>query len=158
MEKITDYLLEAREELKRLEHIIYVSLKYTRTVDVIVNALNRLVDVYDLIIQAYLEKAKLDQKFSVLPKSPALRAKQLVELYPEDEKLAHYLTFYHFLKTVLKLPHSKRREYRRHVTLIVDLEKSTAEMNIDNLTNCERFVHDFFNYSWEQIIGPRKEA
>jgi len=56
---MNDYLLEAREELKRLEHIIYVSLKYTRTVDVIVNALTRMVSTFDLIIEAFLEKAKI---------------------------------------------------------------------------------------------------
>ena len=33
---MNEYLLEAREELKRLEHILYVSLKYTRTVDVLI--------------------------------------------------------------------------------------------------------------------------
>ena len=33
-----EYLIEAREELNRIEHIIYVSLKYTRTTDVLRNA------------------------------------------------------------------------------------------------------------------------
>ena len=47
---MNESLIEAREELKRLEHIIYVSLKYTRTVDVILNALKRMVSTYDFII------------------------------------------------------------------------------------------------------------
>ena len=78
---MNDYLLEAREELKRLEHIIYVTLKYTRTIDVLINALHRLVEIYDLIIEAYLEKAKLEGLIEALPKSPALRATVLIDLY-----------------------------------------------------------------------------
>jgi len=152
-----EYLLEAGEELKRLEHIIYVSLKYTRTVDVIINALNRLVDVFNLIIEAFLEKAKTEDKIDALPKSPALRATRLGELFPEDQDLQRYLSFYSFLKNVLKLPHTKRQEFRRHVTLVVELEKCTAEMDIDNLTNCERFVHRFFNYALEKIMGKIEE-
>ena len=152
-----EYLLEAREELKRLEHIIYVSLKYTRTVDVIRNALNRIVDMFDLLIEALLEKAKEENKLDVLPKSPAFRATKVRELYPDDLKLLSYLEFYAFLKNILKLPSKKREEYRRHVTLIVELENSTAEINIDNLVNGERYVHDCLKYVRVIIEGIIEE-
>jgi hypothetical protein len=152
-----EYLLEAREELKRLEHIIYVSLKYTRTVDVILNALNRLVNVYDLIIEGFLEKAKREGLLSAVPRSPAFRATKLGELYPDDKDLQKYLSFYQFLKTVLKLPQKKREEYRRYVTLIVEIDQSTAEIDIDNLTSCEKFVHRFLRYAWEKVEGRKEE-
>ena len=151
MEHIIDILLEAREELKRLEHIIYVSLKYTRTVDVIINALNRLVGIYDLLVEALMEKAKSEGKISSLPKSPALCAKRLGEMFPEDEELQKHMQFYSFLKTILNIPHKKHREYRRHVALVVDINNCTAEANIDNLTNCERFVHKFYHYARQKI-------
>jgi hypothetical protein len=156
-EEMNEYLMEAREELKRLEHIIYVSLKYTRTVDVILNALNRLVDTYDLMIEAFLEKAKEEGLIDSLPKSPALRGTTLSKLYTEDEELQKYLKFYFFLKNILKLPYGKREEFRRHVTLIVELENSTAEMDIDNLTNCERFMHKFYTYAKAKIDGIVEE-
>ncbi len=156
-ETLQEYLFSAHEELKRLEHIIYVSLKYTRTADVILNALNRLINVYDVIIEAFLLKAKEEGTMASLPKSPALRATRLAELYPEDPELQNYLTFYHFLKNVLKLPHTRREEYRRHVTLVVELDKSTAEIDIDNLTNCEKFVHSFFHYARRKILGIKEE-
>ncbi len=154
---MNEYLLESREELKRLEHIIYVSLKYTRTVDVLINALNRMVSTFDLIIEAFLEKAKEENLIQSLPKSPALRATTVTDIYPDDKELQKYLTFYAFLRTILKLPYSKREEYRRHVTLIVQLEKSTAEINIDNLVNCEKFIHEFYKYAWGVIVGNPQE-
>ncbi len=150
---MNEYLLEAREELKRLEHIIYVSLKYTRTVDVILNALNRMVGTYDLIIEAFLEKAREEGRIENLPKSPALRAKKAGELFENDTQLQKYLLFYTFLKTILNLPHQKREEYRRHVSLVVTMDNSTAEIKIDNLTNAEKYVHAFLNYAWIQVTG-----
>jgi hypothetical protein len=154
---MNDYLLEAREELKRLEHIIYVSLKYTRTVDVIINALNRMVGTYDFIIEAFLEKAKEEELLTALPKSPALRAKRLGELYPEDEQIQKNLNFYVCLRTILKSPQRKRQEFRRHVTLIVNQENSTVEVEIDHLVNCERFIHKFLYYSRKIIEGIQDE-
>ncbi|MDP3990062.1 MAG: hypothetical protein Q8Q01_02550 [archaeon] len=152
-----EYLLEAKEELKRLEHIIYVSLKYTRTVDVIINALNRMVGTFDSIVEAFMKKAEIDGTIESMPRSPALKAKKLRELYPEDPILQKYLTFYDFLKKVLKHPYQKRQEYRRHVNLIADFENSTAEMNIDNLVNCEKFVHQFLKFSQERILGKKDD-
>lgn len=154
---MNEYLFEAREELKRLEHIIYVSLKYTRTVDVIIGALNRLINVNDLIIEGFFIKGQGEDSQLVMPKSPALRATRLQEMFPEDKDLQKYLEFYAFLKTVLKSPYLKREEFRRHVTLIVNLEKCTAEIDIDNLTSCEKFVHRFYRYALEKIMGIKEE-
>lgn len=152
-----EYLLQAREELKRLEHIIYVSLKYTRTVDVIINALNRLVSTYDFIVMAFLEKAIAMGKTEGIPKSPALRATRVAQCFAEDKKLQNYLAFYTFLKTILNSHYERREEYRRHVTHIVELEKATSEQNIDSLESCEAFLHDFYTYSWETLVGKPEE-
>jgi len=154
---MNEILLEARNELKRLEHIIYVSLKYTRTVDVITNALNRMVSTYDLVVDAFLEKAQEEGKIDVLPKSPALRARRLAEIYEHDQELQKYLKFYTFLKTILTLPYERRQEYRRHVTRIVALENATAELCIDNLTNAEKYLHKFLMYAWHTIVGMPEE-
>ena len=152
-----DTLLEAREELKRLEHIIYVSLKYTRTVDVILGALRRMVATCDFMIEGYLEKVIMDKKIDSVPKSPALRAKHVEEIYSDDKELLIYLKFYRFLKHVLKQQYTKRREYRRHVTLVAPQANSTIEINIDNLVNCERFMHSFFTHTWHTLIGKPEE-
>ncbi|MBI4147477.1 hypothetical protein HY494_02390 [Candidatus Woesearchaeota archaeon] len=154
---MNEYLLEAREELKRLEHIIYVSLKYTRTVDVINNALNRMVSTYDFVVEAFLEKALEDKILDSMPKSPALKAKKLAELYPEDPLIQKNLHFYFSLRNILKSACQKRQEFRRHVTLIVAFEDSTVEVEIDTLVNCEKFIHYFLNYAQGAIEGIVEE-
>lgn len=155
--QMEDYLFEARDELKRLEHIIYVSLKYTRTVDVILNALQRMVSTYDLIVEAFLKRAQEEGKISALPKSPMLRVKNLLEMYPEDKILYNYLRFYAFLKDLLKRPHERREEFRRHVTLIAEVDNGTIEIKIDTLLNCEKYVHDFLTYARKELLHEKDE-
>jgi len=152
-----DNLLEAREALKRLEHIIYVTLKYTRTVDVLINGLKRLVNCFDFIIEALLERAKSEDLIAVLPKSPGLRANQLGELFPENKELQKYLSFYACMKITLNSQYEKRQEYRRHVTMIVQMENSTCEVDIDSLENYEKFAHGFFGYAGRIIEGKKEE-
>ncbi|HIH11631.1 TPA: hypothetical protein HA241_05545 [Candidatus Woesearchaeota archaeon] len=154
---MNDYLFEAREELKRLEHIIYVSLKYTRTVDVILNALHRMISTMEFIIEAFLIQKVEQGEMTALPKSPALKATTLAGLCPDEAQLQKYLTFYAYLKTILKLPYTKREEYRRHVTFVVQLENSTSEIDIDTLTNCEKIVHQFLTYAYEKVAGVKEE-
>ena len=54
-------------ELRRADHLIYVSLKYTRTCDVIKNAIKRLLSAFDLMFVDYLEKMKYEKKIEEVP-------------------------------------------------------------------------------------------
>jgi hypothetical protein len=154
---MNEHLIEAREELKRLEHIIYVSLKYSRTVDVLMNALNRLVSVYELLIGALLEKAIEEGKADAMPKSPARQGLKLGEVYEDDEVMKLHLTFYQYLKNILKSSYARREEFRRHVTHIVELDKSTSEIDIDCLENMENFAHKFLQHARDLIEGKKVE-
>lgn len=51
-------LFFASQELKRAEHLLYVSLKYTRTADVMQSFIARLVACFDFIIDGLLKKKR----------------------------------------------------------------------------------------------------
>ena len=57
-----DYLDQIKSELKRADHLFYVSLKYTRTVDVIRSMIQRLLNAFDISFEALLEKTKKRRK------------------------------------------------------------------------------------------------
>lgn len=154
---MNEYLQDAREGLKRLEHTIYVTLKYTRTVDVIRNTLNRLVSIFDHIIVALLEDAKEKELITAIPKSPSLKSTLVTKTYPEDIFLSKFIAFYAFLRDILNTRYTKREEYRRHVTLVSNLKNKTAEMDIDNLGTCEIIAHRFYKYAEEFIEGKPEE-
>ena len=49
---------EAVKEIKRVDHLFYVSLKYTRTVDMMKHMLDRLISTFQHGIMVMLRKAK----------------------------------------------------------------------------------------------------
>ncbi len=130
---MNDYFEEAKEELKRVEHIIYVSLKYTRTVDIIRNALQRMVSACDLIIEGILWHRFERKDIPEIPKSVKEKVSLVKKLYKDDKELERYIIFYLFLRDLIKAPFTRREEYRRHVTMVSQLKKQTAEITIDVL-------------------------
>ena len=106
---------EAKDELKRADHLIYVSLKYTRTCDIILNIFKRLVASYDSAILASLEKSKEQGKTEFIPESKMLRAESLYRL---KRKFKEHLKLYFFMKKVIVSDFGRREEYRKHVTML----------------------------------------
>ena len=68
-----DYEESAEEELKRADHLLYVTLKYTRNVDVIKNIIKRLINAYDYAVLEALKYLKVKNISDV----PRRRVKQL---------------------------------------------------------------------------------
>lgn len=124
----------AVEELKRVDHLIFVSLKYTRTVDVIKNTVNRIISCFDFGMDALLLYAKEKKMVEELPLIPALKLELLEKIFKENKELLEYLKFYLELRKIIKAEYSKREEYRRHVTMTAHLsDKRSIEVNIDIL-------------------------
>ena len=153
---MSEYLEEAREELKRVDHIIYVSLKYTRTVDIVRNALNRMVSAFDYIIEGILDHNREKKKIARIPPVQKEKIETLAELYKDDLELKRFITFYTFLRELVKAPYNRRDEYRRHVTMIAELKNQTAEVDIDVLEdNYDVMAKKFLDYA-EILIGLKK--
>ena len=153
---MSEYLEEAREGLKRVDHIIYVSLKYTRTVDIIRNALNRMVSAFDYIIEGILDHNREKKKIPRIPPVQKDKIETLAELYKDDLELKRFITFYTFLREIIKAPYNRRDEYRRHVTMIAELKNQTAEVDIDVLEdNYDVMAKKFLDYA-EILIGLKK--
>lgn len=143
---------DAREELKRVDHLIFVSLKYTRTVDVILNVVKRLMNAYDFAIDALLkfavEKKIIDED---IPKSPLARC-DLVKSKFHDEIIKDNIDLYLLFRKVVKSEHERINEYRRHVALKTLVENKEIELNIDNLTEYYNLIKEFIKYIDDLII------
>ena len=158
LDSIEEYMLEGREELKRVEHIIYVSLKYTRTTDVLRNAILRFVSFFDIMFEGYMVQALEKELITKIPTSPALRVTRLVDMNPDDEDFRKFVVYYFFLKDLLMKDYGKINEYRRHVGMVFDLDNSSSVIiNIDNLETCEYYAHKFFHFSTNFLGISKKE-
>ena len=93
---------EAREELKRADHLIFVTLKYTRTVDVIKNIIKRLINAFELATDDALVYAKKKRKIATIPMLQKLKCDMLSKVI-KDERIKEYRDFYNMLKTLKPL-------------------------------------------------------
>lgn len=140
-----DYFDDATEELKRVEHQIYVSLKYTRTVDVLFNIIQRMIDAYELMIDGLLHFAKEKGTIHDTPSSPLRKGELLKKLY-NDAKIHENLDLYFLLRKIQKASYERENEYRRHVTIVTTIENKQEIVNIDIITKYYHFQKDFLHY------------
>ena len=142
------------DEVKRAEHLYYVSLKYTRTVDVIRSTMERLINTFDNGFLTVLLFAKQKKKVKEIPPSPILRAKELerLNIYPEMN-LPEYLLLYAKLRMLMRLPYTRREEFRRHVTMVVQTEAGPEEINIDIIGEYYQKTFDFLK-NLKNLVRP----
>ena len=69
----------AEQELKRADHLMYVTLKYSRTAEVIKSVIKRLINAYDFAVLEALKYLKVKNISDV----PRKRVKQLEEKMPQ---------------------------------------------------------------------------
>lgn len=147
------YISDAVEELKRAEHLIYVSLKYTRTCDIIKHVIERLIACYDFMFNHLLEKAKDQNEIEVIPFAPAAKAESLKKLYADNDFIQENLNFYLFLRKLSRAKFTRRQEYRRHVTMTTILDDGVVETKIDHVQEHFNKTKEFIEYVKEEIEG-----
>jgi len=153
---IEEERINAREELKRADHLIYVSLKYTRTVDVIASVIARLISAQQMTINAlleWLEKKKKLKKVD-LSKPYKIKVEWIREKLKKDSNVINFLDFYDYLTKIMKAEHIKREEFRKNVRMVVEDKNGNIvnEIGIELLKEYYKKVCDQIE-NIEKMIG-----
>ena len=146
----------ARDELKRVDHLFYVSLKYTRTADMMRHMIERLINAFSFGVDSLLKYAKEKKKISSLPDNPAMKCSLLLRTFAGDD-LRNQINLYLMLRKIIRCEYSKREEFRRHVTMTCMMDKGEViEVNIDVLKGYYDAARAFINYV-SMIVEERGE-
>jgi len=130
MEFLEDQVDTPEDELKRADHLVYVSLKYTRTCDIMKNAIKRMIAAYELSINEYLENIRKNKKIKEVPtnfKEKVALVKSLI-----GSSVNKYLLLYNLLKRIDKAEYTAIEEFRKNVTLKTK-EKNSLDIKVENL-------------------------
>ncbi len=141
----------AREELKRADHSIFVSLKYAKTIDILKNTVKRLISACELGILEVSEFLKKKKKIKVVPAVAKLRADLALKYFPETKE---FIDFYFFLKNIDKAKFDKKEEYRKNVTLIITVDNKKVDMNIEMLKEFYKKSIEFIDLV-DNIVGNK---
>lgn len=143
---------KAKEELKRVDHLIYVSLKYTRTCDVFKSIIERMINAIDFMIEAMLKKAKDEKKVDSIPQQPIAKCLLCADKTSHPE-LKEMCEFYLLLKKIDKTEFCRSKEFRRHVTMTVVLDGKNVEVNIDNITEYYKKIRSYYEKIRKIVYG-----
>ncbi len=147
----------AIQELKRVDHLFWVSLKYTRTVDVIKHVIDRLISCIGFGLESLLKHAKEKKLITTIPENAGLRCDLLKKTFPDNLELMDYINFYLRLRKLSKAEYTRREEFRRHVTMIATIDKGEViEVSIDSLKEDYEKTKNFIGFV-KRIINEEKE-
>ncbi len=124
---------EILKEKTSADHLFYVSLKYTKTCDVILNLIARWKSMIEMCFDALLEKALKEKKILNLPKSPKEKIEMMRKVYKKSPIIQEVVSVYIFFRRIPELNKTREGEFRKNVNLkIIELNKIT-EINMDKL-------------------------
>tara|TARA_Y100000034_G_scaffold136314_1_gene212138 strand:+ start:2549 stop:2974 length:426 start_codon:yes stop_codon:yes gene_type:complete len=126
------------------DHLLYVSLKYTKTCDVIINLLHRWKIMIELAMDHLIEQAKKEKKWKAVPDAPRAKLIQLKKIYASNKEVSDAFELYELFRDLEKLDKVRENEFRKGVNLKVTYKDDIVDIDLEKLKEyaavLERFI------------------
>jgi len=127
------------------DHLLYVSLKYTKTCDVILNLVARWKSMIELSFDAILAKSFENKKIPNVPGSPKQRVEFMRKYFKKNEGIQEVIPLYIFFKRIPDLEKKREGEFRKNVNLKIIEENKITEINLEKLKEYSEIVERFIS-------------
>ncbi len=128
------------------DHLWYVSLKYTKTCDVIINLLLRWKRMIEISMDLLVERSKKQKKWKPVPEAPRAKLVQLKKIYANVPEVAQTFELYEFFRDIEKLDKVRESEFRKGVNLKVSYRNDFVNVNLDKLAEYSALLERFISY------------
>jgi len=128
------------------DHLLYVSLKYTKTCDVIINLLLRWKVMVEKAMDVLIDKAKKKKKWKPVPDAPRAKVVQLKKIYAKEKLVIEVLELYEMFRDLNKLEKIRESEFRKGVNLKVKYKNDFVNVNLDKLKEYADLLERFISY------------
>lgn len=128
------------------DHLLYVSLKYTKTCDVIINLLSRWRNMISKGVDRLVEKAKKEKKWKEIPDAPRAKLLQLKKIYSNVPEITETLKLYELFREIDKLEKVRENEFRKGVNLKVEYKGEIININLVQLKEYANTLERFISY------------
>jgi len=126
------------------DHLLYVSLKYTKTCDVILNLLLRWRKMIETSINEILKHAKKKKKVSSVSTNVVERIEQIRKIFKKNKDFLKVIDMYEMLRKVEDLRRERIGEFRKNVTLKIFYRGKEINVNLEQLKiyaeSLEKFI------------------
>jgi hypothetical protein len=128
------------------DHLLYVSLKYTKTSEVIMNLIIRWTIMIEYSFDAMMAHAKKKKMIKSIPTSPKPRLDLLRETFKKDKIVIETLDLYEMFRRIETLKKESEGEFRKNVALKVMYRGEQIKINLDMLKEYSMTLEKFINY------------
>ena len=127
------------------DHLLYVSLKYTKTADVMLNLIARWTSMIDLSISELLETAKKKKLITSIPVAPKPKLELAREIYKKNQDIMSALELYEFFKRVPDLEKLRENEFRKNFCLKALHKGEWLVIDMDKLKEYSQILERFIS-------------
>ncbi|MDP1729151.1 MAG: hypothetical protein Q8L27_03040 [archaeon] len=137
------------------DHLLYVSLKYTKTCDVIINLLKRWTVMINDSVDGLLEQLKKKRKIKSLPGAPRQRLELIKVHFKKNPEVMKAMELYEFFKKVDNLKTIRESEFRKDVRLKVYDGAQETIINLDKLKEYSAILETFISYVKQFLLSQK---
>lgn len=139
-------ITEILKEKTSADHLLYVSMKYTKTCDVILNLLARWKSMMDISFDAIIQKSFEEGTLKKMPESPKQKIEFLKLYFKKQKALQESIPLYIFFKRIPDTKKTREGEFRKNVNLKIIEINGITDINMDKLKEyadiLERFISE----------------
>jgi hypothetical protein len=135
------------------DHLLYVSLKYTKTCDVIKNLLLRWRRMIETAIDSILKHAKKKKKVSNVQDNPVKKIEAIKNLFKKDKQLLEVIEFYEMLRKIEELRTERIGEFRKNVCLRIFYQGKEININLEQLKIYADMLEKFISTTKQFLLS-----
>lgn len=128
------------------DHLLYVSLKYTKTCDVILNLIRRWSVMISDCVDALVEQLKKKKKIKVIPAAPRKKIELIKEQYKKFPEVMKTMELYEFFKRIDNLRTVRECEFRKNVHLKIFDNQKEIIIDLEKLKEYSATLESFISY------------
>ncbi len=127
------------------DHLLYVSLKYTKTCDVIINLLLRWARMIELGINELLLHYQETGKIDSIPRSPLEKVQKMEKLFARNKEMRAILNLYKMFRRINELRKKKSGEFRKNVNLKIFYAGKEVNVDLEKLKEYAALLEKFIS-------------
>jgi hypothetical protein len=135
------------------DHLLYVSMKYTKTCDVMINLIKRWKIMMDYAFESLLDKSKKKKIIKKIPDAPKLKIDLIRETFSKEESVIKALEEYQLFKLIEVLKKTKENEFRKGVCLKVIYKGEEISINLEKLKEYAEIQENFIAFVKRYILA-----
>lgn len=146
---------EIIQEKISADHLLYVSLKYTKTCDVILNLILRWRIMIGVSIDEVLQHAKKTKKISEVPNNPIGKIQEMRKIFKKDEDMQKALDVYEMFRKIEELKKERIGEFRKNVTLRISYRGEEVNVNLEKLKEYAEMLEKFISKVKQFLLSKK---